>query len=152
MGDPLVRRRSVLFGATAAGLAVAGGVSGPAEAGGTRQPLWKVARERGIAFGSSIATWQFDADYPALHAREATLLFTEDDLLWYRLKPAPDAPLDFSFADRIVGFAETNRMRVFGAHLVWDQGFGEGWPEDHLWSLGRALARRLLFGTLPAER
>jgi endo-1,4-beta-xylanase len=109
-----------------------------------------VARERGIAFGSSIATWQFDADYPALHAREAKLLFTEDDLLWYRLKPAPDAPLDFSFADQIIGFAETNRMRVFGAHLVWDEGFGDGWPEDYLWSIDEAQARALLFGTLTA--
>jgi endo-1,4-beta-xylanase len=136
--------------AGAAGVAVAGGASDRAGAASGPRPLWTVARERGIAFGSSMATWQFDADYPALHAREATLLFTEDDLLWYRLKPAPDAPLDFSYADRIIGFAEANRMRVFGAHLVWDQGFGEGWPEDHLWSLNEAQARQVLFGTLTA--
>ncbi len=113
-------------------------------------PLGTVARSRGLAFGSSIATWQLEGDYPALFAREADLLFTEDDLLWYRLKPAPDAPLDFSYADRIIGFAEAHRMRVLGAHLVWDEGFGEGWPADHLWSLGRAQARELLFGTLTA--
>jgi endo-1,4-beta-xylanase len=149
MRDHLVGRRSLLLAAAgAAGFAVAGGPAGPASADGARRPLWKVARERGVAFGSSIATWQFDADYPSLHAREAKLLFTEDDLLWYRLKPAPDAPLDFSHADRIVGFAEANRMRVFGAHLVWDQGFGEGWPEDYLWSIDEARARELLFGTL----
>jgi endo-1,4-beta-xylanase len=150
MRDPSVPRRSLLLGAAgAAGLTVAGGLSGPAAAGG-RTPLWKVARERGIAFGSSIATWQFDDDYPALFAREAKLLFTEDDLLWYRLKPAPDAPLDFSYADRIIAFAEANRMRVFGAHLVWDEGFGEGWPEDYLWTVDEAEARELLFGTLTA--
>jgi endo-1,4-beta-xylanase len=150
MRDSLVPRRSLLLGAAgAAGLAVAGVPSGPAAAGAA-SPLWKVARERGIAFGSSIATWQFDADYPALHAREAKLLFTEDDLLWYRLKPAPDAPLDFSYADQIIGFAEANRMRVFGAHLVWDEGFGEGWPADYLWSIDEARARELLFGTLTA--
>jgi endo-1,4-beta-xylanase len=150
MRDSLVPRRSLLLGAAgAAGLAAAGVPSGPAAAG-TPAPLWKVARERGIAFGSSIATWQFDADYPALYAREAKLLFTEDDLLWYRLKPAPDAPLDFSYADQIIRFAEANRMRVFGAHLVWDEGFGEGWPEDYLWSIDEAQARELLFGTLTA--
>jgi endo-1,4-beta-xylanase len=38
-------------------------------------------------------------------------------------------------------------MRVFGAHLVWDEGFGEGWPEDYLWDLSERDARRLLFGT-----
>jgi endo-1,4-beta-xylanase len=151
MRDSLVPRRSLLLGAAgAAGLAAAGVASGPAAAGGAPAPLWKVARERGIAFGSSIATWQFDDDYPALYAREAKLLFTEDDLLWYRLKPAPDATLDFSFADQIIAFAETNRMRVFGAHLVWDEGFGEGWPEDYLWSIDEAQARELLFGTLTA--
>jgi endo-1,4-beta-xylanase len=150
MSNPLARRSLLLGAAGAAGLAAAGVRSGSAAAGRSTAPLWKVARERGIAFGSSIATWQLDADYPALYAREAKLLFTEDDLLWYRLKPAPDAPLDFSYADRIIGLAETNRMRVFGAHLVWDQGFGEGWPEDYLWSIDRAQARELLFGTLTA--
>jgi endo-1,4-beta-xylanase len=151
MRDFLVPRRSLLLGAAgAAGLAVAGVPSGPAAAGRAAAPLWKVARERGIAYGSSIATWQFDDDYPALYAREAKVLFTEDDLLWYRLKPAPDAPLDFSYADQVIGFAEANRMRILGAHLVWDEGFGEGWPEDYLWSIDRAQARELLFGTLTA--
>jgi endo-1,4-beta-xylanase len=151
MPDFLVPRRSLLLGAAgAAGLTAAGGLSGPASADGARTPLWKVARKRGIAFGSSIATWQFDDDYPALFAREAKLLFTEDDLLWYRLRPAPDAPLDFSYADQVIAFAEAHRMRVFGAHLVWDEGFGEGWPEDYLWTVDEAEARELLFGTLTA--
>jgi endo-1,4-beta-xylanase len=151
MRDSQVPRRSLLLGAAgAAGLAVAGGPSTPASAGGARPPLWTIARDRGIAFGSSIATWQFDDDYPALFAREAKLLFTEDDLLWYRLRPAPDAPLDFSYADQVIAFAEAHRMRVFGAHLVLDEGFGEGWPEDYLWTVDEAEARELLFGTLTA--
>ena len=151
MDDSLVPRRSLLLGAAgAAGFAAAGVPPGAAAADRSTTPLWKVARGRGIAFGSSIATWQLDADYPALYAREAKLLFTEDDLLWYRLKPAPDAPLNFSYADRLIGWAEANRMRVFGAHLVWDEGFGEGWPEDYLWSIDRTQARELLFGTLTA--
>jgi endo-1,4-beta-xylanase len=140
----------LLGAAGIAGLAAAGLPAGPALASDQRPPLWKIARERGIAYGSSIATWQFDEDYPALYAREAKLLFTEDDLLWYRLKPAPDAPLDFTYADQIIGFAEANRMRIFGAHLVWDEGFGEGWPEDYLWTISEEEARELLFGTLEA--
>ena len=91
-----------------------------------------------------------DTEYAALVAREAAILFTEDDLLWYRLKPTPDSPLDFSFGDQIVGFAERHHMLVFGAHLVWDEGFGEGWTEDDLWGLERAEARKLLFGTVRA--
>ena len=39
-------------------------------------------------------------------------------------------------------------MPVVGAHLVWDQGFGEGRTDDDLWGLDRADARHLLFGTL----
>jgi endo-1,4-beta-xylanase len=148
---PPVPRRSLLLGAAGiAGLAAAGLPAGPALASARRPPLWKIARERGIAYGSSIATWQFDDEYPALYARESKLLFTEDDLLWYRLKPAPDAPLDFTYADQIIGFAEANHMRVFGAHLVWDEGFGEGWPEDYLWTISEEEARELLFGTLEA--
>jgi endo-1,4-beta-xylanase len=146
---PLVPRRSLLLGAAgAAGLAATGALPAGPAAASSRPPLWKVARSRGIAYGSSIATWQLgDAEYVEVYTREAKLLFTEDDLLWYRLKPAPDAPLDFTYADQIIEFAEANRMRVFGAHLVWDEGFGEGWPEDYLWELSERDARRLLFGT-----
>jgi endo-1,4-beta-xylanase len=152
---PLLSRRSLLRGA--AGLAAAGvvGTALPAAAGsgsGTgRTPLWKQARRHGIAYGSSTATWQLsDKDYARLFAREAAILFTEDDLLWYRLKPTPDSPLDFSFGDQIIGFAERHGMLVFGAHLVWDEGFGEGWTDDDLWGLDRDAARHLLFGTVRA--
>jgi endo-1,4-beta-xylanase len=152
---PALSRRSLLLGA--AGLAAAGvvGVAGPAAggaaAGGARPPLWELARRRGIAYGSSTATWQLaDEEYARLFAREAAILFTEDDLLWYRLKPTPESELDFSFGDQIVAFAERHGMLVFGAHLVWDEGFGEGWTEDDLWGLGREEARRLLFGTVRA--
>jgi len=151
-------RRSLLLGA--AGLAAAGvvgaavpaaGGTATATGGGGRTPLYRLARRRGIAYGTSAATWQLeDAEYAALVAREAAILFTEDDLLWYRLKPTPDSPLDFSFGDQIVGFAERHGMLVFGAHLVWDEGFGEGWTEEDLWGLERAEARKLLFGTVRA--
>jgi endo-1,4-beta-xylanase len=152
---PLLSRRSLLRGA--AGLAAAGVVGSalPAaagsQAGSGRTPLWRQARRRGIAYGISAATWQLsDAPYARLVAREAAILFTEDDLLWYRLKPTPDSELDFSFGDQIVGFAERHGMLVFGAHLVWDEGFGEGWTDDDLWGLDRADARQLLFGTVRA--
>jgi endo-1,4-beta-xylanase len=153
-------RRSLLLGA--AGLAAAGVVGAAVPAAGStaagtdtgsggRTPLYRLARRRGIAYGTSAATWQLeDTEYAALVAREAAILFTEDDLLWYRLKPTPDSPLDFSFGDQIVGFAERHHMLVFGAHLVWDEGFGEGWTEDDLWGLERAEARKLLFGTVRA--
>ncbi|MDG4824155.1 endo-1,4-beta-xylanase [Asanoa sp. WMMD1127] len=150
MRHPL-SRRSVLLGA--AGLAGAGVIGLPAVPAGaaTRTPLWKIAKQRGIVFGSSTATWQIsDPDYAALFAREAKLLFTEDDLLWYRLKPTPDSPLDFTYADEIIAFAEAHRMRVFGAHLVWDEGFGEGWTEDDIWGMTEAQARDVLFGTADA--
>lgn len=154
--DDLLTRRSVLLAGAVGGVAAAGGLIGgtaPAIAraslgGERRAPLWKIARRRGVVYGSSTATWQLsDAEYRRLFAREAGILFTEDDLLWYRLRPTPESDLDFSYADRIIGFAERQQMLVFGAHLVWDQGFGEGWTDDDVWGLSERAARRLLFGT-----
>jgi endo-1,4-beta-xylanase len=116
---------------------------------GSRPPLWATAMEGGLVYGSSTATWQIsDPEYRRLFAREAAILFTEDDLLWYRLRPTPDSDLDFRFGDRIIGFAEDNGMLTLGAHLVWDEGFGEGWTESDLWGLEEKAARDLLFGTL----
>src|SRR5918999_4805386 len=110
--DRAVTRRSVLIGGglTAAGLAGVATAT-PAQsaprhassASSAQIPLWQQAMSRGIAYGSSTATWQVepDPDYSALFQAEAGILFTEDDLLWYRLKPTPTSPLDFSFGDRI---------------------------------------------------
>src|SRR5919108_714850 len=52
--------------------------------------------------------------------------------------------------DEIVQIAEQNKQLVLGAHLVWDEGFGEGWGEDELFNLSEQEARDLLFGTVEA--
>jgi endo-1,4-beta-xylanase len=39
---------------------------------------------------------------------------------------------------------------VFGAHLVWDEGFGEGWGEDEMFNLSKAEAEEILYGTIEA--
>lgn len=155
---PLVARRSLLLGAGAAGVAGAGpaGVLNRAAASATTavrdtgtldEPLWRKAAS-GLVYGSSIATWQLEPQYRDLVAREAAVLFTEDDLLWYRVKPTPRAELDFRFSDRIVEFAERHRQLVFGAHLVWDEGFGAGWTGNDLRGLPEREARTLLFDTV----
>ena len=114
----------------------------------SRTPLWQTAWERGIVFGTSAATWQLeDPDYAQLVDHEAAILFTEDDLLWWRLRPTPDSNLDFQYADQFMAFAERNQQLVLGAHLVWDEGFGEEWSEDDLWEMDEETARRLLFET-----
>jgi endo-1,4-beta-xylanase len=162
--DGRMTRRSVIVGGGAAfATLLSGGVAGAARTlaragtGGAvaavGTPLWQQAYAKGIIYGSSTATWQFepDPDYSALFQREAGMLFTEDDLLWYRLKPSPSSELDFSFGDRIVAYAEGNGQHVFGAHLVWDEGFGEGWTFDDLWGMTEQQARDTLYPTVDAE-
>jgi endo-1,4-beta-xylanase len=153
-----IGRRSFLARA-GAGTAVVlgGGVEAfarmtPALAAPTGQ-LYNAAKAKGILYGSSTATWQYEPDpaYAALFAREAGMAFTEDDLLWYRLKPTQTSPLDFSYGDRFVSFAQGNGQPVFGAHLVWDEGLGDGWPQDQLYNLSTQEARDILFGTIRDE-
>jgi endo-1,4-beta-xylanase len=117
----------------------------------TATPLWRLARQRGLVFGSAASTRLFeDHDYLRLLDHQAEILFTEDDLLWYKIKPTPTADLDFSYADQLFAHAERHRQLVFAAHLVWDEGFGDGWTDDDLWGLDEAAARKLLFGTATA--
>jgi endo-1,4-beta-xylanase len=167
--DHGLTRRSFLLGAAGAAAGLAGIASptirravaatpqaiDPAACGaltrGTTTPLWEMAYRNGLVYGSSTTTWQLDREYRRLFAREAAILFTEDDLLWWRLRPTPDSKLHFQHADQIVEFAETHGILVFGAHLVWDQGFGEGWTDDDLWGLREKAARELLFDTVKRE-
>lgn len=154
-GDYALTRRAMLGAATgvATSLAtrrrpVSARQATPQAAPIAREPLWQPAWANGLVYGTSATTWQLDdAEYAALVAHEAAILFTEDDLLWWRLKPEPDAPLDFQYADRFFDFAEANGQLVLGAHLVWDEGFGEGWTEDDIWGMEEDAARSLLLGT-----
>jgi endo-1,4-beta-xylanase len=145
-------RRSVLLGAAGAAAAgIVGAAPGIASAAdgkaAGRPPLWKQAENRGIVFGSSIATWQFDPQYKKLHAHEAGLLWPEDDLLWYQLKPTPDSPLDFSHGDQVFAFARKHHQLRIGNFLVWDEGFGSGWQDSDLWDLNKRQAEKLLYHT-----
>ncbi|TDD11698.1 glycosyl hydrolase family 10 [Nonomuraea deserti] len=157
-GQGGLRRRSFLVGSGLGAAALLGGGASPfmtmgaawaAPAGG----LYQAALAKGIRYGSSAATWQVqpDPDYAALYARESGMLLTEDDLLWYRLKPTQDSPLDFSYGDQMVSFAAGNAQPVLAAHLVWDEGLGEGWEPDALYNLSTQDARDLLFGTIQQE-
>jgi endo-1,4-beta-xylanase len=159
MNNDKISRRTMLKGAGvgAAATLLSSGTSvltrmSPALAAPTGQ-LYEAARAKGILYGSSTATWQFQPDpaYAALFAREAGMLFTEDDLLWYRLKPTPTAPLDFSYGDAAFAFAESNAQSVFAAHCVWDEGLGDGWPPDALYFLTEQEARNHLYPTIQAE-
>jgi endo-1,4-beta-xylanase len=157
--DHRLTRRSALLG-TAGSVAV--GLIGGQQAGAvqdatpratpiSRLPLWQTAWEHGIVFGTSTTTWQLeDADYAQLVAHEAAILFTEDDLLWWRLRPTPDSELDFHYADQFMAFAERHRQLVLAAHLVWDEGFGEEWTEDDLWGMDEEMARGLILDTIDA--
>src|SRR3954463_13481783 len=147
--DGITRRTMLRHAAGAAAIGVRGGAA-PGFAGGRPPaPLWRTAFDRGLIYGSSYSTrLESDAPYLGLINREAAILFTEDDLLWYQLKPTPESDLDFSFGDRFMATAERQGQLVFGAHLVWDEGFGEGWSEDDLWGMDGETARRLLFDTV----
>jgi endo-1,4-beta-xylanase len=142
-------RRTVLRGAAGAAALGALGARPAFALGSGNDPLWRVAADRGIAFGSAWSTrLAEDTNYLRLVDRESAILFSEDDLLWYKLKPTPESELDFSYADQFVAHAERKGELVFGAHLVWDEGFGDGWTEDDLWGLSRSEASRLLYGTV----
>lgn len=162
-----VSRRNVLVGAATGIAAAATGLlpTAAAEAAAVQPPLgvkvpalWHAAARRGILYGSSIATWQIEDDdtgtisdtgYANLFAHHAALLFTEDDLLWWRIKPKPNSDLDFTHPDRIYAFAEKNDQLVYGGPgLVWDDGFGDGWSHKELWDITEKRARHILYDTL----
>jgi endo-1,4-beta-xylanase len=153
----LSRRSFVLGSGAGAAVVLGGGASqlfamGPAW-GAPTGTLYQAALAKGIRYGSSTATWQVQPDpaYAALYSRESGMLLTEDDLLWYRLKPTHDSPLDFSYGDQIRSFAAGNSQPVLAAHLVWDEGLGDGWPVDALYNLSTQDARNTLFGTIQQE-
>ena len=156
----VVSRRSVLLGAAAgaAGVSSAGGLlTGPTAAGSVapaaaekKVPLWRPAYDRGILYGAATATWQIgrQALQRAVQAARRHLVHA-GRLPLVRAEAHPGLASSTSpSATRSSSIAERNKQLVFGAHLVWDEGFGEGWTDKDLWDIGEKRARKLLFGTL----
>ncbi len=65
--------------------------------------------------------------------------------------PRRSSPLNFATGDRIIGCAEGSGQHVLAAHLVRDEGFGEGWTDDDLWGMTEQQARDTLFPTVRAK-
>lgn len=144
MSDGTLPRRAVLMGTVGAIATGLVGSAGPAAAELTGVPLWRRAAARGIVYGAATSSDLVPDDraFLRLFATEAALLLTEDDLLWYKLRPTLDE-FDFRYADRIIGLAQRHGLLVLGAHLVWDQAFAPGTART-LWRLDARAARRLV--------
>ena len=112
-----LNRRESLAGL--AGLALAG-IAGPAEAQRREPSLNALARRSGRRFGSTVGVGNGldDPRYRQLLTRECGLLVPENELKWTAVRPRPDV---FSFGrfDRIIAFAEQNRLAMRGHTLLW---------------------------------
>ncbi len=101
--------------------------------------LGDLAGPRGLAFGSAFDRETFDdAPYAALLARECRIGTVENSLKFDWLRP--DGPAaDFSAADRLVDWAEANRLAPRGAALIWND-----WMPPWTAALSAAEIERLL--------
>ncbi len=96
------------------------------------ETLDALARRHGLRFGSTLGVWRHpdkgnrpapsftDPRLRALTAEECSLLVPENSLKMYALRPDAKT-FDFSLADKILAFAEENRMGVRGHTLLWNK-------------------------------
>lgn len=123
-------RREALAG-LGAGLALAAGpalAQAQAQAQeGAEESLDALARRSGRRFGSAVGSGPPDrvagafADprYRQLVARECGLLVHENELKWTWIRRRGPEHFDFEPADRIMAYAEANRLGVRGHTLLW---------------------------------
>jgi endo-1,4-beta-xylanase len=83
--------------------------------------LRDLAERAGVGFGTCASIEDFEVDwYGDLLAREFTRLSVENDLMWSRARPDPEA-FDFEDADTIVDFADRHGLSTSAHSLVWHQ-------------------------------
>jgi len=82
--------------------------------------LREVADKNNIFIGAAVNTNLLDKDqvYTNLLKTEFNMVVPENEMKWHTLRPEKDV-FDFAQADRLVSFAEENKMAVRGHTLVW---------------------------------
>lgn len=116
----MITRRTALISGAAA-------LAAPAFA--QASSLRGLAADKGILFGSAVATYEFkDADFAALLSRDAAILVPEYEMKRDVIEPSPGA-YDFSGCDALMDFAQKHDMRMRGHPLVWHER-NPPWLED----------------------
>src|SRR6201984_2130154 len=115
-------------------------------AGLTASCLAQSLRERADALGFLVGTAVrpyalSNQQYSSTLGRELNMIEAEDSIMVWVLRP-DESTFDFTQADRIVGFAETHRMKVRGHTLVW------GWTNPP-WLTNHAFTTEQLAHLLP---
>ena len=82
--------------------------------------LREIAATNGRYFGSAVTSYHLRADplFRALVAREAGVIVPETELKWAMVEPK-QGQYDFSAAESLLVFAQTQRMQIRGHTLVW---------------------------------
>jgi len=84
--------------------------------------LGQLARSKGRQYGVAAQSWQLEEqDYAEVIRVEASMLVPENELKWYKLRPAQNA-FDFTGYRRLAAFAQANDMAMRGHVLVWYTG------------------------------
>ena len=118
---PVLNRRRflaaglALLGTRAAGLWSSGSLAAEAIA------LRKLAAEKGLIYGTTIAAGQITGDRPFLDLvrQEAGLVVAENEMKWQVMNRGSPGDNDFAPADTIANFAAANGLVLRGHNLLW---------------------------------
>ena len=118
---PVLNRRRflaaglALLGTRAAGLWSSGSLAAEAIA------LRKLAAEKGLIYGTTIAARQITGDRPFLDLvrQEAGLVVAENEMKWQVMNRGSPGDDDFAPADTIANFAAANGLVLRGHNLLW---------------------------------
>ena len=118
---PILNRRRflaaglALLGTRAAGLWSSGSLAAEAIA------LRKLAAEKGLIYGTTIAARQITGDRPFLDLvrQEAGLVVAENEMKWQVMNRGSPGDDDFAPADTIANFAAANGLVLRGHNLLW---------------------------------
>src|ERR1035437_8506625 len=101
-------------------------------------PLRELAEQRDFRIGAAVAMPLLDeAEYRQTLSREFNLCVAENAFKMESLRPARDR-FDFRQVDRLCAFAQTNRMKLRGHTLVWQEALPR-WLSGGRWTRDEAL-------------